>query len=240
VSEREKTVDAGQRTAERPTQQPEQAVSVPVRSGGSANDSGEPRLKVVDRRWWAQPAGATADEAATELRKPSYVEELERQLAEKDEVVRETIAKYRSASEEFEAARVRFRREVAKEVERGKRIILLELLDVVDNLDRAIDSVQSEESITEASESLQHSRVRLLLQGVEMVRNQFLARLDGFGVKRLEVVGHRFDPERHEAVATVPASEPGQDGVVAGIVRHGYAIGDDILRPALVAVTKAD
>jgi molecular chaperone GrpE len=53
------------------------------------------------------------------------------------------------------------------------------------------------------------------------------------------VDGQRFDPALHEAVSTVPAALPDDDGLIVGVVRHGYRIGDDVLRPAAVAVAKA-
>ena len=77
-----------------------------------------------------------------------------------------------------------------------------------------------------------------LVEGVEMVRRQFLAKLEGFGVKRIDVDQQRFDPALHEAISSVPASSPDQDGMVVGTVRSGYRIGEDVLRPAAVAVAK--
>ena len=71
-----------------------------------------------------------------------------------------------------------------------------------------------------------------------MVRRQFLAKLEGFGVKRIEADQQPFDPVLHEAITSVPAASPEQDGWSSAIVRHGYAIGDDVLRPAAVAVAK--
>jgi molecular chaperone GrpE len=184
-------------------------------------------VKVVDRRWWARGddgGTATAERTST---KPTYVEELERQVAEKDKIAQEYIAKYRQAAAEFDESRLRLRREISKDIERGRREILAELLEVVDNLDRAIESAR------------QPSSSDALLQGIEMVRRQFLSKLEGFGVKRMEVEGLPFDPSKHEAVSTVPAATPDQDGRVAGVIRHGYTIGQDVLRPASVAVAKA-
>ena len=97
----------------------------------------------------------------------------------------------------------------------------------MDNLDRAIESAR------------QATSPEALLQGVELVRRQFLSKLEGLGVKRIETAGASFDPLVHEAVTTVPAASPDQDGRVVGVVRHGYTIGDDVLRPASVAVAKA-
>ncbi len=182
-------------------------------------------LRVVDRRWWAKSEGESGGEAgAAPSLKPSYVEELERRLAEKDALLQATVAKYREASAEFDEARARLRKEIAKDIERGRRTLLVELLDVVDSLDRAIDAARD----AAASETW--------LQGIDLVRQQFLGKLEGFGVTRLAAQGRPFDPARHEAVTTVPVADPAQDQVILGVVRHGYAIGGEILRPAQVAV----
>jgi len=185
------------------------------------------QVKVVDRRWWANTdAGAAATETRGEA-KPTYVAGLEAQIAEKDRQVQEYLGKYRQASAEFEEARLRLRREISKDVERARRDILSELLDVVDNLDRALDSAKGSASYES------------LLQGVEMVRRQFVAKLEGFGVTRIDAQGQAFDPTLHEAITSVPAASPDQDGRIVGTVRSGYRIGDEVLRPAGVAVAKA-
>ena len=189
-----------------------------------SNNEHEIPVKVVDRRWWARgDDGAPAERSS----KPTYIEELEQQLAEKDRLAKEYIAKYRQAASEFEESRLRLRREISKDIERGRREILSDLLEVVDNLDRAIES------------SRQTASPDALLQGVEMVRRQFLSKLEALGVKRIEVAGAEFDPLKHEAISTVPAATPEDDGRVVGVVRHGYTIGEDVLRPASVAVAKA-
>ncbi|MCA1563644.1 MAG: nucleotide exchange factor GrpE [Acidobacteria bacterium] len=184
-------------------------------------------MKVVDRRWWAnREDGAETPPAEAPAFKPTYVEQLEQQLAEKDALLQSYIVKYRDGSKEFEEARIRLRREVSKEVERGRRAMLADLLEVVDNLDRAIDAARSEAAASP------------LMQGVEMVRRQFLAKLSGLGVTRIEPLHQPFDPSRHEAVTTVLATSPEQDGMVVGVIAHGYVIGDDVLRPASVAVAR--
>ena len=185
-------------------------------------------VKVIDRRRWAQEkeAGASAATSPASL-KPTYVEELERQLAEKDRQLQDTLTKYRQASHEFDEARARMRKEIARDAERSRRDVLAGLLDIVDNLERAIDAAR------------RAGTAEVLLQGVELVRQQFLSKLEGLGVKPIEADGRPFDPLVHEAVTTVPAADASQDGLVVGVVRPGYRIGDDVLRPALVAVAKA-
>lgn len=187
-------------------------------------------VKVIDRRWWANPAvdTATSDEARGS-RKPTYVEELEAQLAEKDRVAQEYIAKYRQAAAEFDESRLRLKREISKDVERSRRDILSELLEVVDNLDRAIEAARAASTSNDA-----------LLQGVEMVRRQLLLKLEGFGVTRIHADAQPFDPNLHEAISRVPAASPEQDGLIVGVIRQGYRIGADVLRPAAVAVATAE
>jgi len=191
-------------------------------------DEHEIPVKVVDRRWWAN-SEATGDREASggASLKPTYVEELERQVAEKDRLLEEYIGKYRQAAGEFEEARLRLRREIAKDVERARREVLADLLEVVDNLDRAVDAAGPTASLES------------VVQGIEMVRRQFIAKLEGLGVTRIDAAGQPFDPQVHEAVTMVPAPSAEQDGVVMGVIRHGYRIGDDVLRPASVAVGKS-
>ena len=167
-----------------------------------------PNVKVVDRRWWAR--GETAEGAETAAGKPTYVEELESRLAEKDRMLQEYIQQYKAAAAEFEASRARARRDVAKEIEHGKRAILTELLETVDNLDRAIDSGKIAGSID------------VLLHGVEMVRQQFLQRLQGFGIQPIEPLHQPFDPLQHEAITVIPAQSAEDDEKVLGVVRRGY------------------
>jgi molecular chaperone GrpE len=187
-------------------------------------------VKVVDRRRWADSAASSSSGSATgsTLLKPTYVEQLEEQLAQKDREAQEYLAKYRKAATEFDEARLRLRREISKDIERVRRDVIAEMLDVLDNLDRAIDS---------ASRSASNEA---LLQGVEMVRRQFLSKLEGLGVHRIDAAGQPFDPTLHEAITTVPASSSDQAGLVVGVIRHGYRIGDQVLRPATVAVAKME
>jgi molecular chaperone GrpE len=179
-------------------------------------------LKVTDRRWWAKgDSPSTADE--TPKLKPTYIEELEARLAAKDTELQQLLAKYRGAADEFEQARARLRKEVAKDVERGRRAVISSFLDVLDNLDRAIAAAGDRSGDP-------------FVQGVALVRQQFLSTLDGLGVVRVDPLGQTFDPTKHEAVSTSPATEAAPAGHIVGVIRPGYLIGDEVLRPAMVAV----
>jgi len=187
-------------------------------------------LRVVDRRWWAQPEGAAgaASEAERE-RKPSYVEDLEQQLADRSAQLQTIAGEHRRAIEEFEQAKARIRREVTRDVERGRRAIVADLLEVLDNLDRAIGAARDSDVKADS-----------LLRGVELVRDQFLAKLEALGVRRVDALGQPFDAASHEAVSMAPVSDDTQDGRVVAVTREGYTIGDELLRPASVVVGRFD
>ncbi len=189
-----------------------------ARGEGEGQDGG---VTVVDRRRWAHGESAEAEPG---LRKPSYIEELERQLAEKDKAIQAHAARYRESAGEFEQVRARLRRDVDRETERARRALLSDMLDVVDNLDRAIGA------------ATEGSNADALLKGVELVRDLMLAKLASYGVRPIVAENQPFDPAIHEAVSIVPVSDPARDEHVVAIVRKGYSIGPDVLRPAGVVV----
>jgi molecular chaperone GrpE len=181
-------------------------------------------LKVTDRRWWAQ-AGDAAESAEAPRLKPTYVEELEARVAARDLEVQELLAKYRSASDEFDQARARLRKEIAKDLERGRRAVIVSFLEVLDNLDRALAAAGDRPDDP-------------VVQGVSLVRQQFLTTLEGLGVVRVNPLGEMFDPAKHEAVSSVAEAADVPAGQIVGVARTGYLIGDDVLRPAMVAVAR--
>ena len=188
----------------------------------------ESQVRVIDRRWWARrEADASSDEVVG--RKPTYVEELERQLADQANQLQNLIAEHRRALDEFEKAKIRIRRDVGREVDRGKRAVIGEFLEVVDNLDRAV-AASREGAVSPES----------LRQGIAMVQQQFLAKLQVLQVTKVAALGERFDASRHEAVTTLGVSNPADDGVILNVLKEGYAIGEDLLRPASVVVGKFD
>ncbi|BCS31093.1 hypothetical protein TBR22_A02930 [Luteitalea sp. TBR-22] len=185
-------------------------------------------MKVVDRRWWArtvaEDAPAQAEDGPTVFERPTYVQELEQQLAEKNEQLQEYVNAVHEAQREFEAMRLRVRKDAARDAELSRRAVFADLLEVVDNLDRALGAARAGGSAD------------ALVAGVELVRQQFLHKLAGYGISRIEPIGEPFDPERHEAITTVPVTPQFGEGIVAGVAAPGYLIGEDVLRPAAVAV----
>lgn len=114
------------------------------------------------------------------------------------------------------------------EVERSELIrsassaLLLKLLPVVDDFDRAIANIPPE-----IAESAWWGGTQLIAQKLRTI-------LESEGVKAIEALGHDFDPNQHEAVLYEEAE--GQDGKVVAELQKGYKLGERVLRPAMVKV----
>lgn len=202
---------------------PDGVAADPVNRGVSASEAAPPAP--------ARPAQPTAEPVRESQREPVREAELRAEIArlqalvaEKDQHAREAAVQARLAGEELERAKQRIRKDADREFEHKRRGLLLSFLDVLDDLDRALESARSSQ------------QAQAVVEGVELVRKGFLARLAQFDVSHMPALGQRFDPGRHEALGMVPVSDPDQDGLVLGVVREGYAIGDQVLRPAAVAV----
>jgi molecular chaperone GrpE len=167
-------------------------------------------------------APATAPEAPAAAPKPST--SLDRELAEMKDRLLRTLA-------EMENLRKRTEREVADAKIYGVTSFARDILTVADNMHRAMGALDDELRAT-AGESLKG-----LLDGVELTERELLNVLEKNGVKKLDPMGQKFDPNRHQAMYEVEdASVP--SGTVVQVVQAGYTIGDRVLRPALVAVSK--
>lgn len=128
---------------------------------------------------------------------------------------------------ELEQARARLERDARKEIERARRDMVLELVPVLDDLDRAIAAARAA------------GQGGALLTGVELVRGAFLDRLRAIGVERFEAEAERFDPTRHEAISTVETTDPLKVGFIVSVLRPGYAMAGETLRPAHVIVARS-
>jgi molecular chaperone GrpE len=105
------------------------------------------------------------------------------------------------------------------------------MLAFADNLHRAIESVSQD-----VRSDLPPS-IAAFIEGVELTEKDFLSRLARFGVKPIDALGARFDPNQHEALFEMP-DETKVAGTVAQVVEQGYLINDRVLRPAKVGVAR--
>ncbi|MGA8172863.1 MAG: nucleotide exchange factor GrpE [Methylocystis sp.] len=132
---------------------------------------------------------------------------------------------------EMENLRRRTEREIADAKTYGVASFAREAVALADNLRRALDSFPAE------ARAAMEPHVAALVEGVELTERDFLSRLARFGVKKMEAQGARFDPNQHEALFEIPdESQPA--GTVAQVIEPGYSIGERVLRPAKVGVTR--
>ena len=126
---------------------------------------------------------------------------------------------------EFDNYRKRIERERRANAERAVVELLLDLLPVVDDFDRAltVDSGETPEAYR---------------KGVELIHAKLHALLRKQGVTAIDAVGADFDPTMHEAVLH-EASRKHREGEVIGEMQRGYMLGDRLLRPSMVKVAKA-
>ena len=177
------------------------------------------RISVVDRRHHA--TGDDTQGAGAEDRLPSFVEQLKTRTEAAEKKAAEAMA---HAETEIDAVRERLQRDLERRVMQGKTRLLTAMLEVIDNLDRALR--HAEETSTAIGE------------GIELVRQQMLAILKTEGVEPIDTLGTPYDPHVAEAVVMV-AVGPEDDNIVVEELQRGYRYGESILRPARVKVGKA-
>ncbi|MBF9197002.1 nucleotide exchange factor GrpE [Microvirga terrestris] len=106
-----------------------------------------------------------------------------------------------------------------------------DMLNVADNVRRAIESVPEEASKTA------EGAFKGLIEGIDLTERDLLKNLERHGVKKLDPHGQKFDPNLHQAMFEIPNAEV-PNGTVLQVVQSGFVIGDRVLRPALVGVSK--
>jgi molecular chaperone GrpE len=159
----------------------------------------------------AEPAAPTSPEA--------QLDELRRQLDDKQDRLLRALA-------EADNIRRRAQRDRDDYVKYANESLLRELIPVLDNLDRALESARA----TAAAGSV--------VTGVELIQRELLRVLERAGVTRYSAVGQPFDPTRHEAIARVVSAAAAPDTVV-NETAPGYLLNGRVLRPAMVAVAAA-
>lgn len=172
-----------------------------------------------------QPAtapGVDVSAHAQDAEGASLQQELEAARKEADDY-RDKYLRTRAEMENFKR---RVERQYADLAKSHKKALLLKLLGVMDNLDRALTYQESDDAGRDG-----------LITGLRLTHWQMQELLKSEGLKEIPTEGQRFDPRLHEAVDTVPGS-PEQDGVIAGESQRGYRYQDETLRPARVTVVK--
>jgi molecular chaperone GrpE len=147
-----------------------------------------------------------------------------REVAEAKDRLLRTLA-------EMENLRRRTTREVEEARAYGISRFARDVLDIADNLQRALDAVPAD------ARANADPGLKALIEGVELTEKSLHSALEKNGVKKFDPAGQKFDPNLHQAMYEVP-DESVPSGTVAHVVQAGYMIGERILRPALVGVAK--
>jgi molecular chaperone GrpE (heat shock protein) len=189
-------------------------------------------MKVEDKRFWARgdqdepeddsaagsrdDAGAAVD--ATEL------EAVRRRAESAERKLQEIQTAFVAAKADLESTRERLLRDADRKIELRFGALVTDLLESVDDLDRAIEHGASLEAATS------------VMEGVALARERFLSALEKAGVTRVDPQDTPYDPNVAEAVGILPVSDPEQHDTVLQVVRPGYALAGRIIRPARVLV----
>ena len=196
-------------TESKPTDTP--ALETPDESGASS--ARETSEEAACEEAIEQLAGVSADVERLEAEKSDLTDRLLRLAADMDNLRRRTE---RDVSDARKYAVTNF---------------AADMLVVGDNLRRALDAVPAERRANG------DDAFKALLEGVEMTAREMERLFEKHGITRITAKGERFDPHRHQAMFEVP--DPGVPaGTVVEVVQEGYAIGDRVLRAALVGVSK--
>ena len=181
--------------------------------------------RIVDKRAASRIKGdggedaSEADGGAATAEGGSYLTPGE-ELARAQELAESNYKSWQRTAADFQNYKRRVEQERGEAARFASAALVINILPVYDDLDRAVNSVDA------------HLAGLNWVQGVVAIQRKFALLLEAMGVKELSASGEAFDPERHEAVG----KQPGAEGVVLHVVQKGYMLGEKVIRPAMVIV----
>jgi molecular chaperone GrpE len=179
-------------------------------------------FQVIDKRQFVDlDTIDKATPAEEKPRYPSYVEELIGRMAETERRFQE---KKKQIDEEIARTKTRLEADSSRRLDLERQKIVLSFLEILDNLDRALDAAP------------QATTVEHLIEGIHMTAGLFRSKLQAMGVEPIEALDRPFDPNTEQAVGAIQVSDASRDQTVVEVVRPGYLIEGRLLRPAQVRV----
>ena len=127
---------------------------------------------------------------------------------------------------DFDNFRKRSIRDQEDARQRGKTSVLEDVLPVYDTFKMAMQATQ-----------MDNVNLDMIIQGMNMIQNMFVKAMDDMGVEEIDAQGVKFDPNIHEATSEAHSDEI-EEGLVLSQTRCGYKLGERLLRPAMVVVSK--
>ncbi|WP_233522135.1 nucleotide exchange factor GrpE [Chitinophaga silvatica] len=150
----------------------------------------------------------------------------ESELEKKEQEISELRDKYLRLQAEFDNYRKRTAKEKMELLQTAGKEVIVSLLDVLDDSDRAIKQLENT------------TDVEAVKDGVKLVFNKLKNTLQAKGLKPMESIDTPFDPDLHDAITEIPAPTPEQSGKVVDVLQPGYYLNDKLIRHAKVIVGK--
>lgn len=158
---------------------------------------------------------AQSDNSEEDKEKKDPMEELEIQVKEAND-------KYVRLYSDFDNFRKRTMKEKAELIQNASEKVISELLEVLDDFERAINNSKDEEQT----------------EGVKLIQHKMMSIFERKGLKKMDSKGKKFDMDLHEAITEIPAPEEELKGCVVDVIEEGYYLNDKVIRFAKVVVGK--
>ncbi|SJZ99502.1 molecular chaperone GrpE [Chitinophaga eiseniae] len=190
-----------------------------MQTNGQANNAGENEKGMPD---------FNAEENISETSHMTNALEVEpeEELIKKDQQLNEMRDKYLRLQAEFDNFRKRTAKERLELLQTAGKEVIISLLDVLDDSERAAKQLSTANDIT------------ALKDGVNLVFNKLKTTLQAKGLKPMESLHTTFDADLHEAITEIPAPTPDLQGKVVDVLQEGYYLNDKLIRHAKVIVGK--
>lgn len=169
-----------------------------------------------------QSSGDSRDgeKPSAELDEVRDMDTLKKALADEGAKAEKYLSNWQRAQADFANYKRRMEQERGDVVKMANAGLILNLLSVVDDLERALDHVSGKMAASK------------WVDGIVLIYRKFMSILEANGVNEIKALGEQFDPCRHEAAAHID----GEEGKVVTVIQKGYMINDRVLRPAMVGV----
>lgn len=164
----------------------------------------------------------TSEECQVNEEEPIKEEQLEDQLKEKDKEIEDLTNRLLRLQADFMNYKNRVEKDKENIFSYATEDLMNQLLPILDNFERALDSVEKEDGFYE---------------GVKMIYEQIIKVLTDNGLKEIECIGKCFDPNLHHAVF-MEESKNSEEGIILEVLQKGYMLNDKVIRPSMVKVAK--
>ncbi|MEZ5492827.1 MAG: nucleotide exchange factor GrpE [Gammaproteobacteria bacterium] len=160
-----------------------------------------------------------------------------RRLEEAEDMVRRHQEDMLRLQAEMQNLRRRTELDVEKAHKYGQERFATELLSVIDNLERSLEAARPDESDPQAGAGVELGKLKAIREGVDLTLKSFQDCFRKFSIETIDPLGEPFDPQRHEAMATVE-NDKVEPNTVTAVMQKGYALHGRVIRPAMVMVSK--